>query len=84
MKTTLEIPDPIFRELKARSALAGQPMRTFVVAAIEEHLHAAAKPDSVQKKGWRTVFGKAPKAAADEVQAVVDREFSTVNVDDWK
>ena len=84
MKTTLEIPDPIFRELKARSALAGQPMRTFVVEAIEEHLYAAAKPDSVRKKGWRAVFGKAPKAAADELQAVVDREFSSVNVDDWK
>ena len=84
MKTTLEIPDTMFRELKARSALAGQTMRTFVVAAIEERLHGAGKPASVREKGWRAVFGKAPKAAAADIQAVVDREFSRVNPDDWK
>ena len=84
MKTTLEIPDRMFRELKARSALAGQPMRRFVVDAIEEHLHGAGKPDAMREKGWRSVFGKAPKAAADDVQAVVDREFSSINLDDWK
>ena len=84
MKTTLEIPDKMFRELKARSALAGQPMRTFVIAAIEEQLHGAGKIDRVPEKGWRSVFGKAPKAAVDDIQAVVNREFSRVNLDDWK
>ncbi len=84
MKTTLEIPDKIFRELKARSALAGQPMRTFVIEAIEEHLHGAGKPAAGLEKGWRAVFGKASAAAAADVQSVVDREFSSVNLDEWK
>lgn len=84
MKTTLEIPDAMFRELKARSALAGQSMRIFVVEAIEERLHGTGKPASVREKGWRSVFGKAPKAAVADIQAVVDREFSSVNLDDWK
>ena len=84
MKTTLEIPDKMFRELKARSALAGQPMRTFVIEAIEEHLHGTGKPAAAREKGWRSVFGKASTVAAADVQAVVDREFSTVNLDEWK
>ena len=83
MKTTLEIPDKMFREVKARSALAGQPMRTFFIAAIEEHLHGMGKANALPEKGWRAVFGKAPKAAAADIQAVVDREFSTVNLDEW-
>jgi hypothetical protein len=84
MKTTLEIPDQMFRELKARSALAGQPMRAFVAEAIEERLHGAGKRDFGREQGWRVVFGKAPKTATDDIQAVVDREFSSVNMDDWK
>ena len=79
MKTTVEIPDKLFREMKARSALASQPMRTFVIEAIEEHLHGEQRLDTVRDKGWRAVFGKAPKQAADDIQAVVDREFSSIN-----
>jgi hypothetical protein len=76
MKMTLEIPDKLLREMKARSALASQPMRAFVIEALEEHLHGQQRVDPDRAKGWRSVFGKAPKKAADDIQAVVDREFS--------
>jgi len=38
MKTTLEIPDPIFRRAKSVAADRGIPLREFVTEAIKEKL----------------------------------------------
>ena len=83
MKTTLEISDPVFRQIKARAALKGQTMRAFFLDAIREKLAA----DSSQKKGepgWRAVFGKASKRSVAKVQFLIDEEFSKINAEDWK
>ena len=83
MKTTLDLPDALLRQAKARAALKGTSMRDFFVLALEERLDAEQRrPGKLQ--GWRTVFGKAPKGAAATVQAVLDDEFEKVNADDWK
>jgi len=46
MRTTLDLPDPLFRELKARSALRGVLLKDFVAEILQAGLaqHAAAKP----------------------------------------
>jgi ribonuclease D len=44
MKTTLEIPDAIFRRAKAKAAEQGIPLRQFVSDAVAEKL-AAASPN---------------------------------------
>jgi len=44
MKTTLEIPDAIFRRAKAKAAEQGIPLRQFVNDAVAEKL-AAASPN---------------------------------------
>ena len=46
MRTTLDLPDPLFRELKARSALRGVPLKDFVAEILQTGLaqNAAAKP----------------------------------------
>jgi hypothetical protein len=36
MKTTLEIPDAIFRRTKSRAAERGVPLRQFAAAAVED------------------------------------------------
>jgi hypothetical protein len=41
MRTTLEIPDEIYRSLKARAALSGVPVREVVAQLIEQGLRAA-------------------------------------------
>jgi len=42
MKTTLDIPDNIFRQAKARAALRGVSLRQFVTEALEEKVTAPA------------------------------------------
>jgi hypothetical protein len=53
VKTTLEIPDALFRRAKSTAAERGIPLRELVTEAIAEKLSAgaAAKP-------WLRAFGK--------------------------
>ncbi len=83
MKTTLDIPDALLRRVKSRAALKGKSMRDFFVEAVQEKLEAEVK-GTATIRGWRTVFGKAPKGTAKEVQAIIDAEFETVNMGDWR
>lgn len=38
MKTTLELPDPLFRQVKAHAAQRGESLRAFVTEALREKL----------------------------------------------
>jgi hypothetical protein len=83
MKTTVDIPDSLLRQAKARAALKGTSMRDFFVQAIEARLDAEQKRPR-KPHGWRAVFGKAPKGSAAEVQATIDEEFGKIDPDDWR
>lgn len=53
MKTTLEIPDPLFRRVKSRAVMQGVKLKDFVprlLAAGMEHLEAAPKNVLVARK----------------------------------
>jgi len=55
MKTTLEIPDPIFRRAKSVAAERGIPFREFVTEAVKDKLVADAK---AAEQPWMAAFGK--------------------------
>ena len=52
MRTTLELPDDLYRSLKARAALSGVPLRQLVHDLIEQGLGTAvpAQPDSSRRR----------------------------------
>ena len=58
MKTTLDIPDQLFRQAKARAALRGVSLRQFVSEALEEKITAPAsgRVGSVEPP-WMCGFG---------------------------
>ena len=55
MKTTLEIPDSVFRRAKAGAAERGITLREFVTEAVKEKLSAEAKAG---EKPWVKHMGK--------------------------
>ena len=55
MKTTLEIPDPIFRRAKSAAAERGLPLREFVTQAVKEKLAAASNS---RERPWVKHMGK--------------------------
>jgi hypothetical protein len=55
MKTTLEIPDSIFRRAKSVAAQRGVALRVFVTEAVEEKLAATSRREQKPWVGWRVV-----------------------------
>ena len=55
MKTTLEIPDGIFRRAKSAAAERGVPLREFVTQAVKEKLAAGSTPS---ERPWVKHMGK--------------------------
>ena len=43
MRSTIELPDPLFREMKALAARRGASLKEFVLRAIEREMAAARK-----------------------------------------
>ena len=58
MKTTLEIPDLLFRKAKSTAAERGQTLKQLVTEALQEKL--AVNTDSARpgEPGWMQGFGK--------------------------
>ncbi len=83
MKTTVELSDAIYRQVKARASLKGQTMKAFFIEALKEKLHQESNLASGQP-GWMRVFGKASESSIAEVQAIIDEAFSKIDVDDWQ
>lgn len=85
MKTTLDVPDQLYRQIKARAALKGQTIKSFFLDAIRDKLLAErGKKGGKEETGWRAVFGKANKSDVAEVQRIIDEEFSKIDPEDWK
>jgi len=82
VKTTLEIPDELFREAKATAARRGESLKDFVNAALEARLEVSQpKPD---RSGWRSVFGLVTAKHLAGVDKIVARDLETVDPSDWK
>ena len=82
MKTTIEISDSIYRQVKARTALKGQTIKSFFLEALREKLESDAS-DANKDIGWMQVFSKADKSAVKQVQVRIDEEFSKIAPEDW-
>jgi hypothetical protein len=82
VKTTLEIPDELFRRSKATAALRGESLKDFFTDALHAHLERQTAEGSV--RGWRSVFGKATREQVDPVDAIIAEEFEQIEPDDWR
>ncbi|MBX7186694.1 MAG: hypothetical protein K1Y01_16250 [Vicinamibacteria bacterium] len=84
MKTTIELPDTLFRSAKAHAAQEGLSLRIFFERAVSAEL--SRKREAVTAPGWKRSFGKLKdiKATTRELQRVVDREFSRIEPETWK
>lgn len=44
MRTTLDLPDAMLRQLKARAALEGRTLKSLMLSVVERGLRASAEP----------------------------------------
>jgi hypothetical protein len=82
MKTTLDIPDPVFRRAKATAAERGQALREFVTEALQDKL--ASRQAAVDLAPWMKGFGqlRALHRETAKIQRAIDQEFDVVEPED--
>lgn len=75
MKTTVEIPDRLFREAKTVAASRGLSLKTFVTEALKEKL---SRPRQRQQTDWPVPPPKLTKGEIRRIQSEIHEEFSQI------
>ena len=80
MKTTLEIPDPIFRRAKSAAAERGIPLRALITEALAVKLRAG----SDTSKPWMEAFGKLRHLRKETatINRIIEEEFEQIESED--
>lgn len=80
MKTTLEIPDAIFRRAKSVAAERGIPLRALITEALADKLRA----DSGGIKPWMAAFGKLRHLRREtaKINRIIEEEFEQIEAED--
>jgi hypothetical protein len=81
MKTTLEIPDSIFRRAKSAAAERGIPFRALVSEALTDKLRAQSDRD---RKPWMKTFGKLRHLHKEtaKINRIIEEEFNQIETED--
>lgn len=84
MKTTIEIPDPLFRKAKSRAAERGQTLKELVTEALEDKLSAKTGEVRPGEPIWMRGFGKLRRLRKEtaRVQARIDEAFEVLEPED--
>lgn len=82
MKTTLEIPDPLFRRAKAKAAEQGVPLRQFVTDAVAEKLRTGSR---ATEKPWMASVGalRHLRKETARINKIIEEEFEGIEPEDW-
>jgi len=83
MKTTVEIPDSLFRRAKARAAERGQTLKEFLSEAVQEKLTRAADAGH-REPSWMQGFGKLRHLRKEtaRIRRRVDEVFEVIESED--
>jgi len=84
VKTTIEIPDRLFRRAKAKAAERGQALRAFVTEALQEKLSSEKARLDGDAPRWMKGFGQLRRLRREtgRIQRVIDREFEVIEPED--
>ena len=81
MKTTLEMPDTLFRRAKAKAAERGIPLRQFVTEAVQEKLKGGHAEEA---KPWMKAAGKLRHLRHEtaRINKLIEEEFEKIEPED--
>ena len=84
MKTTLEIPDTLFRRAKSTAAERGQTLKALVTEALQEKLGAGTDGAGPVDPAWMRGFGELRKLRTEtqRIQTRVDEVFEIIEAED--
>ena len=83
MKTTIDIPDELFRKAKATAAMRGESLREFITGALERRLETAGSP-APDSGGWRSAFGLADRATVGSIDRIISGDLERIDRSEWR
>ena len=83
MKTTLEIPDPVFRRAKSKAAERGIPLREYVTEAVKDKLASDAKSS---EKPWVKHMGKLKHLRKEtaRINRLIEEDSEKIDPEMWR
>ena len=83
MKTTLEIPDSIFRRAKSAAAARGVPLREFVTQAVRDKLAAKSTPP---ERPWVKHMGKLKHLhrETERINQLIEQDSEKIDAEMWR
>ena len=83
MKTTLEIPDAVFRRAKAAAAARGIPLRAFVTEAVKDKVAAETKAG---ERPWLKHMGKLKHLHKETVRInrLIEEDSEKIDGEMWR
>jgi len=84
MKTTIEIPDPLFRKAKSKAAERDQTLKEFFTEALQEKLAATARGARRDEPEWMRGFGKLRRLHREtaRIQKTIEDVFEAIEAED--
>lgn len=84
MKTTVEIPDLLFRRAKSKAAERGQSLKEFMAEALQEKLARTAGDVRSGEPPWMQGFGKLRRLREEtaRIQERIDEAFEVIEPED--
>ena len=84
VKTTIELPDRLFRKAKSRAAERGQSLKQLVTEALQDKLAAGRSPARIDEPAWMRGFGGLGRLRAEtrRIQSHIEKTFDVIEPED--
>ncbi len=85
MKTTVELPDTLFRKAKAAAAEQGKSLKDFFAEAVNDRLRRLA-PEQNRSKPWEAAFGGLRTLHRENlrIDRIIAAEFESIGEEEWR
>ncbi len=85
MKTTVEIPDSLFRQAKAAAAKQGTSLKLLLTEALKERLRQRGS-GSPPARPWMRAFGglRDLHRETKRVERIIAEEFERIDEEEWR
>lgn len=87
VKTTVEIPDPIFRQAKAVAAERGISLKEFFTVAVREQLRrTVGDTGKSADPPWKKAFGGLRDLHKENkrIERIIAKEFERIDEEEWR
>jgi hypothetical protein len=84
MKTTIELPDALFRRAKSLAASEGKSLKELFTEAVFDRLRRSSSATS--PKPWESAFGglRDLHRETKRIEQIIAAEFETIDEDEWR